>query len=381
MPPAPSIAIDARYARAPLSGIGRHTLNLLRGLVALPDAEPLLVLVDAWTQLDPGLRDHPMLERVEVSRSPTSPLAQRRVLGVLRRRGIALLHSPDAFGPIAWPGRGGPRRVITIADVIPLRCSAQLRHTRKARFALLWRAWLRAQCLSADAVVTVSEHSARDIERELGLDARKLHVIPNSIPPVEGGGWVRPAPVVPEFAPRIVYVGRRDPYKNLEALIGAFARLRSRIPGAHLVIVGAPDPRYGEAERRTRRLGLDEAVTFTGHADDVQLERLYAGASLFAFPSAYEGFGLPPLEAMRHGVPVVASDRTAIPEVLGDAARYADPDDPDAFAGAMAEVLTNPALARALRQRGFDRLARYTPAAQARRTRELWRELLGVGCA
>lgn len=377
MPPAPPIAVDARYAGAPLSGIGRHTLNLLHGLRFLPEAERVAVLVNDRTQLDPALREHSSLELIEAPGSPYSPLVQARTVAQLRRLGVRLLHSPDAFGPLAAPSL---RTVVTIADVIPLCCRQQLRHTRKARFAPIWRWWLKTQCRVADAIVTVSRHSAADIQRELGVSPAKLHVIPNSIVPASDNGRVRPAPPAAAsdstFAPRILYVGRRDPYKNVDGLVRAFARVRERMPEARLIIVGSPDPRYQEAEQVTRQLGLEDAVCFTGFADDAELERLYASASVFAFPSLYEGFGLPPLEAMRHGVPVVASDRTCLPEVLGDAAHFADPENADAFADAMLRVLEDPPLAATLRERGLSRVEQYRPTDQARNTCALWRRLL-----
>ncbi|MEX0886511.1 MAG: glycosyltransferase family 1 protein [Phycisphaeraceae bacterium] len=379
----PRFAVDARYARVPLSGIGRHTLNLLHGLAALAEAEaePVAMLVNDETLLDDRLRGVPgRLVPIDVAGAPTSPMGQVRLARMLRRRGVELLHSPDAFGPVVSPGL---RHVVTIADVIPLRCRGQLPHSRKARFAWLWRAWLRAQCRGADAVVTVSDYSAGDIVAELGVARGNVHVIYNSIAPLvcEAGDVAREAGETGVAGagdgPMVLYVGRCDPYKNVTGLVRAFARLREALPGVRLVIVGSTDERYPEAGREAERLRLGDAVQFTGFAPDAELERLYASASLFAFPSLYEGFGLPPLEAMRHGVPVVASDRTAIPEVLGDAALYADPTDEQAFAEAMRGVLTNAALAQRLRERGRERLRRYAPTEQARQTLALWRGLVG----
>lgn len=357
----------------PFSGIARHTQNLLHGLTADCHDERIAVLVNSETLISEELLDNPVLCPIEVAGSPMSQIGQFRVARELSRRGIRILHSPDAFGPFVAPGL---RQVVTVADVIPLVCREKLIRSRKSRFAGVWRWWLRGQCRVAEAVVTVSRHSAEDIERELGVNRDKVHVIHNSImlgtaPPRQADHSDHPP-----SKPRILYVGRRDPYKNVAGLVRAFVHLRKQIPNASLIIVGAADPRYADAEEEVRRLGLDSSVTFTGFTDDGELAWLYATADLFAFPSLYEGFGLPPLEAMLHGVPVVSSNRTCMPEVLGDSAVFADPEDAEAFADAMVEVLTNPELSRQLRERGLTQVRRYQPVEQAKQTRLLWQKLL-----
>jgi glycosyltransferase involved in cell wall biosynthesis len=344
----PPVAVDARYVKLPFSGIARHTQNLMYGLAAQEDEAPVAVLVNSQTLLDEGVLGRPSIVAVEAPGSPMSQWSQLRLARSLRRRGVRLLHSPDVFGPLVAPGL---RRVVTLADVIPLVCREQLRKSRKSRFSWAWRWWLRAQCAAADAVVTVSRHSADDICRELKVAPAKVHVIHNSITFGEAAPTltVRENPSHRHEEPTILYVGRRDPYKNLVGLVRAFAHVRQQVTDARLVIVGDSDPRYRDAEDEASRLGLNSAVRFTGFAGEEELQRRYRSAVLFAFPSLYEGFGLPPLEAMLYGVPVVSSDRTCLPEVLGDAALLVDPESPEAFGEAMVRVLTDRTLVATLR--------------------------------
>ena len=269
---------------------------------------------------------------------------------------------------------GAFRRVITVYDLIPLLCRRHLRRSWKARLAILWKAWLRAQCLRADAVVTVSRSSAEDIREHLGVPAEKLHVIHGSVH-VTGDRADGPR-VEAADGPYALYVGRCDPYKNLCRLVEAFVRVRRSHPSLRLIVAGPRDPRYPEAEAAARRFGLNGAARFTGEVSDAELCALYRGASLLVMPSLREGFGLPPLEAMSFGVPVVASNAASLPEICGDAALLADPFDPAALAAAMERVLSDAALADTLRRRGLRQAARFTPAAQAAQMLALCERLL-----
>lgn len=361
------IAIDGRYAKEPISGISRFTSNLLAGLEEVKPSEPIAVLVNSST-LVPAPNTS-LFRYIEVSSQPWSPL-QQFYLGLrLKKMGISLLYSPDIFSPFI----GNFKSVVTVHDLIPLRYRSMLRHSRKAQYHRAWRAWIKLQCSRAEAVTTVSEHSANDLHAILGVPRTKIHVIYNGI---------AEKPVCPESTRiflnaerRILYVGRRDPYKNLGLLVEAFARVHNQLPQARLYIVGSPDSRYQEAEHTVDRLGLGHAVVFTGQIADKQLSELYRSACVFAFPSLCEGFGLPPLEAMQHGVPVVSSNRSAMPEVLGDAAVFANPEDPDRFGAAILQVMTDESLADQLRQRGHRLVLRYTHREQATNMLNLWKSV------
>ncbi|MGD1001838.1 MAG: glycosyltransferase family 1 protein [Candidatus Brocadiia bacterium] len=363
------IAIDARYVNGRMSGMARHTLNLLHGLQSAQTASPLILLTSDPAVLPAEVRSNSAFRLLRVSGRP-GPRDQWGLARRLESEGVGLFCSLDAWTPMT----GAFRRVITIYDLIPLLCRHHLRRSWKARLAVLWKAWLRMQCRRADAVITVSRSSAEDIIEHLGVPAEKVHVIYGGVH--VGNDRTDRSPVEAAGGPYVLYVGRCDPYKNLCRLVEAFARVRQTRPALRLIVAGPRDPRYPEAEDAARRFGLDGAARFTGQIGDDELRALYRGASLLVMPSLFEGFGYPPLEAMGLGVPVVASNVAALPEVCGDAALLVDPLDSPALAAAMERVLSDAPLAETLRRRGLSQAARFTTSAQAAQTLALCERLL-----
>jgi glycosyltransferase involved in cell wall biosynthesis len=385
------ILFDGRVIGPRLSGIGRYSLNLLRAIDRVgvePAWGPVRVWVRPGVELPAALRESPHLEWIERADSPTSPSSLLGGKKELHRRGVALIHAPDVFVPLGAPGR----RVVTVHDVIPLICRGMLRRSRKQKYLRLWRAWSRRQARAADAVVTVSEHSASDIHRHLGVPRNRIDIIPNAVVPPDTAGLAEGVASATAAGaleargidgPFVLCVGRRDPYKNLDGLIRAFAAMLERsdkLPrGLKLVITGASDRRYGEAEREVGRLRLEDRVVFTGYVEDATLGRLYREASLLAVPSLYEGFGLPAIEAMGLGTPVVAGAVASIPEVVGDAALLFDAHRPEALAEAMYKVLVDPQLQSLLVERGRRRAGQFPLEVFGRAHLDLYRRLLERG--
>jgi glycosyltransferase involved in cell wall biosynthesis len=172
----------------------------------------------------------------------------------------------------------------------------------------------------------------------------------------------------------LLSVGETRPYKNIPRLLEAFARLDA--PGLDLVLVGRHDPRERDLRALAERLGVGGRVRFLGFVPDEQLAALYSGAVAFVFPSLYEGFGIPLLEAMACGCPVVTSDLASMPEVCGEAAVYVDPSDADAIAAGMASVVGDREMSAALARRGLERAARFSYRSAAESILEVLR-----GCA
>lgn len=371
------LAYDARYLTAEPTGIGRLCGEILQGFAQLTDGPRLQVLIAPETVVPPTLTHASHLEWCLVPWQPYSLRDQFSLAPWLRQRGVRLLHSVDAFHPL-W--HQGLRGVITIHDTIPFSCAHLPTQSKKTRFRLLWKAWLQWQCARAQAVVTVSQHSAHDIARLLHVPVQKIHVIYN---PVRAWGAIEPPAA---FRQRLgltgtvlAYVGRRDPYKNVLGLVRAMALLKHMYPEpVQLVIAGPHDPRYPEAYTEVRRLQLTDTVVFPGYLDDASLGALYHVSDVFVFPSLYEGFGLPPLEAMSCGTPVVASNRTALPEILGDAALLVDPEDPQALAAGILRVLTDPTLAQQLRRAGYARAALFSASQAAAQYAALYERLLAL---
>jgi glycosyltransferase involved in cell wall biosynthesis len=268
-------------------------------------------------------------------------------------------------------GRGRPRAVVTIHDLIPLIFPHYTPRALKTRLLPLFRWVMREAARRAARLIVPSRSTAEDVIRELRVpEAERDRIV---VVPEAAGPQFSPDPSVPRAARQVLFVGRRDPYKNLPTLIRAFARVRRELPDARLVVIGPPDPRYPEAELAAREEGLGEAVEWRGYVDGAGLVRAYREAAVFALPSRYEGFGLPVLEAMASGTPVVCGNRSSLPEIAGDAALLVDPDDGAALAAAIVRVLTDAGLAAGLRERGMKRAADFSWAATARATAEVYR--------
>jgi alpha-1,3-rhamnosyl/mannosyltransferase len=174
----------------------------------------------------------------------------------------------------------------------------------------------------------------------------------------------------------VLYLGSNKPHKNLVRLIEAWRIVTSsfQLPASCLIVAGVWDERYPEVKLRAAELGLGDRVIFLGPVAESDLPALYSGATLFAFPSIYEGFGLPVLEAMACGVPVVCSNVSSLPEVAGAAALLVDPLDVDGLAAAIGRVLADGNLRAELRQKGVAQAARFTWEETARRTLAIYRE-------
>ncbi len=371
---APVIVYDARAITAEPTGIGQVCRELLRGLARLPDAPPLTLLVRPDTPLPEEAVDAPGFRRVEAPWDPHGASNQRRLPGLLKRLRARIFHGLDVFNPVAARGAA---LVVTVHDLIPITCAHLLTKSRKSRFPRLWKAWLRLQAARAAAIVAVSRFTAFDLDRHLRVPTRKVRVVHNPV-----REW-RTDEAPAAFRERmrlpgrlIATAGRQDPYKNVAGLVRAMPEILRRCPDATLVVAGPPDPRYPQAQRAAESLGLKDRVRFAGWLSDADLGALYRACDAFVFPSLYEGFGMPPLEAMRFGAPVVSSNRTSLPEVLGDAAVYIDPEDPKALEDAVVDVLTDRDLAARMREAGPRRAAHFSAADAARGYVDVYREVL-----
>ena len=300
-------------------------------------------------------------------------IGQAEIAWIARQRHLRLVHDPTGTAPLLLTGA---RRVVTIHDVIPYLYPET--STRLDR--LIYRRWLPLAVQRVDAIITVSEQSRADIVRHLRVGPEMVTTIP-----LAAGRGFRPLaepetrPALQRYGidfPYILYVGSIEARKNLVRLLEAYARLRAWSQRWRLVIVG---PRRGNSSpvfSAVRRLGLEPHIHFTGHVEEADLPALYNGAELFVFPSLYEGFGLPVLEAMSCGTPVVTSNTSSLPEVAGDAAILVEPFDPEAIAGGMRQVLEDPALAASLRSRALARAGRFTWEQTARQTIAVYERVL-----
>jgi alpha-1,3-rhamnosyl/mannosyltransferase len=376
------VVLDARWIFPEISGIGRYTEALIRHLVPMAPEVAFVLLFDRpdlreRTLAATGIGNAANLETRLVDFGVLSVRNQIRGPGLLQGLGADVYHSPNYLIPLqAFPAgrRGRTACVVTIHDVIPLAFPDHAPRARKRRLFPIYKRLMREVGRRADLLLTVSAASRRDVIRHLHIPQASesaVRVIYNGVDPQ----YHPPTGATSPHPPTLLFVGRMDPYKNLVAVIEALAILRAgRVPDARLRVVGAPDHRYPDAPDRARRLGLDEAIDWIGYASDDELLRHYQEADVFALPSRYEGFGLPVIEAMACGTPVVCGNAGSLPEIAGDAAIQVDPDHIRGLADAIARILTDPATAAALRDRGLAQAARFSWHTCAQQTLQAYRD-------
>jgi glycosyltransferase involved in cell wall biosynthesis len=365
------IGIDARKLHD--FGIGTYIRNLLRQLARIDRQTEFVLLCRPEDAPALGLLGENLRPVAETSAN-YSVIEQIRIPLALKREGVTLFHAPHYVLPPLVPCRS----VVTIHDCIHLMFPQYL----PSRLALGYaRASIFAAARRATRVLTVSESSKRDILRFVDIKPEKIDVIYNAYdhrfsvePREEDVGRVRERyQLHDEF---VLYAGNVKPHKNLERLIEAFHLVRRRgLDHLKLVLIGDQISRYAALRRAVHRHQLHQYVRFLGYMPEATLAVMYRLAGVFVFPSLYEGFGLPPLEAMASGTPVVTSNVSSLPEVAGDAAVLVDPYDPDAIANGIYRVLTDDQLRRDLRVRGAARARQFSWEQSVRRVREIYGEV------
>jgi glycosyltransferase involved in cell wall biosynthesis len=268
--------------------------------------------------------------------------------------------------------------VFTCHDLIPLI----LRRHFRAHQRLIYRFTHQLALNAAQLTIAVSHSTGRDLQRFFRVSPERIVVVHEGVdehfrPPSRAEiDRVRAQYALPDRY--MLYFGSNKPHKNVPRLVEAFARLGSgdRKLGTGLVIAGHWDQRYPQAKDLAAQLNLTDRVRFSGPVQDGDLPALYGGAELFVFPSEYEGFGLPVLEAMACGTPVVCSNRSSLPEVAGDAALLCDPQDVEELARAIEQALTDRAVRAVLQQRGLVRAAQFSWDQTAQQTLHVYHSIL-----
>ena len=346
----PLVVIDADVLGRRRTGDETYFAALLRELAPLADQERLAAVTRRPDLVPEGIEPVTLPAR---SQSVRMAFALPRLLKRLRP---ALTH----FNYVIPPSYRG-RSVVTVHDL----SFEHMPWVMGRRDRLLFRTFVPASARRADRVLAVSEHTKNDLAQHYGIPEEKIVVTPNGVDPV-----FHPKGSVPERPPYVLFVGGIQPRKDPLAAIEALALLDGNVG---LVVVGA-EKRGGEEVRRTvRRLGLEQRVDLAGHVDHAELAALYRGAACLVFPSRYEGFGLPVLEAMASGTPVVAAAAGAVPEVAGDAAILFEPGDAEALADGVRRALAD---RERLVAAGLERASQFSWAETARRTLAVYRELL-----
>jgi glycosyltransferase involved in cell wall biosynthesis len=290
-----------------------------------------------------------------------------------RRKDVCLVHYTNSIISVWRPFR----TVLHLHDLSPFRSPSSWTFLLR----LYMKFHMRALDPKADEIITGSENSAADIREILGVPESRIRVVPYGLSDEfrvidnrERLGEVRRRLNLPRRF--ILFVGTLQPRKNLSRLLEAYSRLEKKL--FSLVVVGRRGWGKVNVARMARELKIEEHLTYIESALQSDMPCIYNMADLFVYPSLYEGFGYPPLEAMACGVPVVASRRSSIPEVVGDAALLIDPEDVNDIAGAMMKVLTDGEVRRGLIMKGHERIKRFSLERSARETLDIYKEVCDV---
>ena len=362
------IAFDCRIIRdRHPAGIQRVVLEFLKKLLAIDRKNEYILLFD-----NAELRDMVMYTVRHIKRKCRIVMLPFGILSmgdvshlprILRERAIDVYYMPYY---ITSPFHRGYKVVLTVFDLMHF-FYPRLKMSPLRRVFHATRLFAKILFTRADRIITISVNTSRDLICRFHVSPRKVQLIYMGVSDhFRVIDQKRVQQVLKDSfslqKPYFLFVGRNEPHKNLKALVVAYHFLPSPIKERYqLIIAGKEDPRYSASLHDIiDKLHLTNHVVFTGYVDDANLPFLYNGASAFVLPSLYEGFGLPILEAMACGVPVITSTSSALPEVGGDAALYADPHDVDRLSRHMEDLVTNERLRGDLVEKGFRQIKKFT---------------------
>jgi glycosyltransferase involved in cell wall biosynthesis len=374
------VALNAQLLSSAASyrsaGINRVIHRFLSALPGVSGDEKYLVYAPyspANRELLTAPRVRSRLTRLPVDSPPVRIAWEQSVLPLeLLRERPDLLHALGFVSPFAWRGR----TVVTVYDLSFLRYPDVYRWANRTYLGAFTPPSLRR----ADRVITISEDARRDVIELCG-------VAPEKVTAILLAADERFRPAAPDAMAAfkqlkqlperfVLYQGTLQPRKNLETLVRAYAQLRSQGSDDHiLVIAGGRGWSYDSIFELTRQLGLEDCVRFPGFVPDDELALWYSSATVFAFPSRFEGFGLPLLEAMACGTPVVSSSASSLPEVVGDAGLLVDPSDVDGLAVALRDLMDDEPRRNALSVAGLARAATFSWQRMASETVQVYREV------
>ncbi len=371
------ICVNASPAVHHIAGLGRYTQELMTALLAIDSKNDYVAFYNrpGEAQVEPPLDRLPRL----TTNLATKPWRMSALLAHFARvpqdrlfPAVDLFHATDHL----LPRLARVRSVFTLHDLVFRFYPETHKPLNRWFLTLMMPRFLEA----ADAVIAVSEWTKKDAIELYGLDEDKIRVVYEGVNP-----RFRPASAESISAVRqkygilekfILCVGTIEPRKNLTSLLEAYHSVRNGRRDLKLVIVGKMGWLYEGFFRRLRELGLENEVIFPGFVPDEDLPSLYSAADLFVFPSLYEGFGLPVLEAMACGTPVVTSNSSSLPEVTGEATVLVDPNDVQALIRAMSAVLDNKELRGELHAKGLRQAAKFSWETAAYETLALYDKVL-----
>ncbi len=389
------IGIDARFYGPVGKGLGRYTQEVVDNIVRINDSLGEgsfdFVIFLSPDNYDEFPTDNKHIKKVKLNIGWYSWQEQIIMPFYIWRENLDLMHFPHFNIPILTP----VKFVMTLHDLI-LTHFPTVRATTKSRWVyvlknLAYRFVLRVAIRRARRIIAVSEFTRQDILHKFKKASGKVEVTYEGVANLARG---RDSLFIAKLDPRemreqyhlgskfLLYVGNAYPHKNLDTLLKAFSRLHPLRPDLKLVLVGKEDYFYNRLHNLARELNLwqkgniNSPIVFPGYVPDAQLEVMYQEARAYVFPSLYEGFGLPPLEAMAKGCPVLSSDRASLPEVLGDAALYFNPQDKQDIISKIELILDDINLRSELQEKGYQQSKKYNWWECANSTFKIYREAI-----
>lgn len=378
------IGIDARFYGPLGKGLGRYIQEISDRMIALDkEAEYEFVIFLSPENFDYFHSSHPHVEKRLIGFPWYSWQEQVIFPLIIRRARLDLIHFPHFNVPLLIK----TPFIVTIHDLILTRFPSRRASTLPSLFYWLkqaaYRLVIRSAIRRARYIITVSEFTRKDIINKFKADESKLKLTYEGVAEL-GEGHKNGVSVLSKYKvkkPYLLYVGNAYPHKNLEFLIRAFARLHKKRENLSLVLVGKEDYFYKRLKQYADKLSLlsengEAGVFFPGYIPDEDLSAFYSQASLYVFPSLYEGFGLPPLEAMAYSCPVLSSDQASLPEILSDAAAYFDPYNENSFLTEAEALMSNDVKREELISKGRERIKDFDWQDCALKTWQLYLQVL-----
>ncbi len=369
------IAFDAYPIASPrLSGVGVHALEIASRLCGREELDCTLLLYDFLKRRGSG--------EVLGERIPETKIVQNNLLpyGIyvelwnkLPRLGLGQVFGTTAdiyhFFNFVVPPRVPGKIVNTVHDLVYLNFPETMEKRNYRRLKM----HLERSCQDADVIITVSETVKQELIDQMNLPKEKIRVVYNGV----DQNRFRPVTDRLSGLPKdyFLYLGTLEPRKNLLGLLESYRIVKPKIGDCKLVLGGARGWEYDTIFEKVKEYGLEQDVVFTGYLPSEDLPKLYSGAKAFVFPSLYEGFGIPPLEAMACGVPVITSDCSCLPEVTGSAAVLVNPKDSEQLADAMERILTESDLRESCIKQGFEHVKQFTWEQATDKVFEIYKEL------
>ncbi len=364
------IGIDARFYGPLGKGLGRYTQEIVDRVTAL-DTHNSYVIFLSKDNFDEFIPQSDNVTKV-LADIRWYTFAEQIIMPLLIWRSkVDIMHFPHFNVPLFCP----VQFIVTIHDLIltkfPTTRATTLDPVTYFLKNLAYRLAIKRAVKKAKKVIAVSVFTKHDIITQFKINPTKVEMIYEGVAGLQPSSdsrftsKLKPGEVLSGYCilePYLLYVGNAYPHKNLESLIEVFAKLRKQYPDLKLVLVGRDDYFYlrlKEFVKKVMPAKYLDSVVFPGYVPDKDLQTLFARAALYIFPSKYEGFGLPPLEAMSRGCPVISSNATCLPEIMGEAALYFEPSDEKSMSEAIVKLLTDSALRSKLVQKGYEQVKKY----------------------